>query len=695
LPSPGRFHILGRVHPRSLPSSARTGRITRRITEFAVSRRCAAHLAAGLISLLATTSLAAADAVAPREQFTAAWQAAGRGDQVALEQALTDLKTYLLYPYLQYEDLRRRRATVEPARMAAFLAGHRDWAFAAGLETAWLRTLGGTGRWDALLAYASDSTDVEVRCHHTHARIRNGPQEGLIAAAQDLWTAGKSQPDACDSVFLWLQEQDGITPALAWERIRLAMEARNPRLVLYLARFLPEPDRVWAERWYQQDRGGYRRLDQSLQWPDSGQGRDIAGFGLRRLARSDPDRAWHINSQLQPHFGWSADEREETLREIALWSAVNGAADTAERMRSLPPSARDDRLLEWWARYELAQGNWAAVREIVDAMSSETAGDGRWRYWRARALHETGAAGEADAMLQELALQASYHGFLAADLLGRPYTICPETPQVTAQAVDQLAAQPGFERALELRAAGVRNWARSEWSQAARGLDRDGLRTAAALAVRENWPDRAIFALGDSGDLQWYEWRFPLAYEPQVMSNASSRDLDPAWVMGLMRSESAMAEDARSAAGALGLMQVLPGTAQALARRHAYSYGGQEQLLRADENIRFGTTYLRELLDRFGDNPVLASGAYNAGPRAVERWLSERPASEPAVWIETLPYFETRDYIPRVLAFATLYDWRMQRPTRRVSSRMPSFDSAARGGTMQADTTEIACRTPG
>jgi soluble lytic murein transglycosylase len=118
--------------------------------------------------------------------------------------------------------------------------------------------------------------------------------------------------------------------------------------------------------------------------------------------------------------------------------------------------------------------------------------------------------------------------------------------------------------------------------------------------------------------------------------------------------------------------------------------------MRADENIRFGTTYLRDLLDRFGDNPVLVSGAYNAGPNAVDRWLKERPQVDPAAWVENLPYFETRDYIPRVLAFTTLYDWRLQRPVRRLASRMPAFDSGAGSGTMKAEeTTEVVCRAAG
>jgi len=143
-------------------------------------------------------------------------------------------------------------------------------------------------------------------------------------------------------------------------------------------------------------------------------------------------------------------------------------------------------------------------------------------------------------------------------------------------------------------------------------------------------------------------------------------------------------------------MQMTPGTARQLARRHNFAFTGPEQLMRAEDNVRFGTTYLRDLLDRFGHNPVLVSGAYNAGPNAVDRWLAERPAGDPAIWVETLPYFETRDYIPRVLAFATLYDWRLQRPVTRITSRMPAFDSGAGSGTMQAvETTEVVCRATG
>ena len=229
-----------------------------------------------------------------------------------------------------------------------------------------------------------------------------------------------------------------------------------------------------------------------------------------------------------------------------------------------------------------------------------------------------------------------------------------------------------------------------------RGFENPELRAVAALATRENWPDMAIVALGNSGDLRWYEWRFPLSYAPLVQANTEPRNLDPSWVMGLMRSESALAADAISHAGARGLMQITPHTATQLARRHSLAYSGRAQLLDAETNVLFGTTYLRDLMDRFGENPVLVSAAYNAGPNAVDRWIDDGYTGDPAVWIDTLPYFETRDYIPRVLAFSTIYEWRFGRGMKRISQRMLPIgpDSAGVRGVQKQDVDVVCAIAP-
>ena len=654
------------------------------------------HLAPLAAQEAASATTAAATAAEPIEQFSRAWEAAAHGQRDVFHQSMQALQGYILYPYLQYEDLLFRRAGVPDEEMAAFLDAHKDWAFTAGLRRAWLETLGEHARWDSVLNYAEESDNAEISCYLAQARINRAQTEGLLPVAKGLWAVGKSQPDACDAVFTWLNKQGGITPGLAWERIRLAMEAREPRLTLYLARYLDDESRVWAERWQKQDSTGYRRLNQAAKWPDLEKSRVITSYGLRRLSRSDPDRAWQVFEKLDGHFKWPVEVRAGILREIALWSAVEGAADTSGRMRAVPEPYRDGKLLEWWARSELARENWAEVILTIAGMPPELKNSARWQYWDARARMQMGDPDYARELLNKLAQEASYYGFLSADLLDQPYTICPQEPKLAQTDIDALRSQTGFQRAIELRRAGIRNWSKSEWSMNTRNLDRAGLRLAAALAIEENWPEMAIFALGNSGDLRWYEWRFPTEYGVLVNSQSNNRNLDTSWVMGLMRSESAMAEDALSPAGARGLMQLMPDTARKLAKRSNIQYSGSQQLMQADTNILLGTLYLRELLDRFGGNPVLASGAYNAGPHTVDRWLKTQQTSEPTIWIETLPYFETRDYIPRVLAFATIYDWRLQQPVSRISSRMPAFDSGRMGSTVQnPETTQVVCRASG
>lgn len=648
-----------------------------------------------LVLLLLSLPVLAQPADPELEQFKLAWEAARRGDRAGFEQIKAGLGSYLLYPYLQYEDLRFRRATVDAEEMAAFIDAHSGWAFTPGLRRAWLRSLGEKRRWDDLLSYASGEQDTEVQCHLAHARIQRSDTEQLLPQAQALWTAGQSQPDACDPVFSWLIKEKGVTPELAWSRIRKAVDARNPRMMIYLSRFIPAQESIWVDRWQQQELQKYNRLDEARHWPDQDKAWDITLFGLKYLARRDADRAWKYFMLLDRKMHWGDEARGLILREVALWSAVSLESGAVERLHSVPLEARDDLLLEWWARYGLATGNWSETIDAIAAMSEKTKGSDRWRYWDARAHIGLGESEYAMGLLQGLALETSYYGFLAADYLGGSYSICPEPPEIDAREMEDFRNRPIVQRMTALDAAGLKSWMRQEWNLAMKQFSPQELRLAASLAVESGWSDLAILALANSGDRNWFEWRFPLTFLPQVRDQAGRRGLDLAWVMGLMRSESAMAEDAVSPAGARGLMQVTPGTAAQVARRNGYTYRGSEQLLKAEDNIVFGTTFLRELMDRFHNNPVLALGAYNAGPAAVDRWLKAVPVPDPAIWIEVLPYRETREYIARVLAFATIYEWRLESPVKRVSSRMPVMNSGIlnAGSGTPADA-EVHCLGP-
>jgi len=636
--------------------------------------------AALFLGLCCTFSLAAATQPATPDsslaQFKQAWQAASRGDWALFDQLQSGLINYVLYPYLQYAEYESRRATMSAADMSAFLDAHSDWAFAKGLRKGWLLALGKSGRWDDLLRYAGEVTDAEVQCYLAQAATHTRPATEVLTQAQALWAVGKSQPEACDPVFTWLRKAGGITPDLAWLRVTRAMQAGNPRMTVYLARFVAPRDKAWLERWQQQDQQNYLRLDRARQWPHDPRAADITAFGLQRLARKDTDLGWRYYKSLQGKIQWTEQQQGDILRELAQWSAVANMPEALERMRLVPASARTGTLLEWWVRAGLAAGNWAEVTGAIEAMDDEARGSDRWRYWDAIARLKLGDQERPMAALDTLSGEATYFGFLAADFLDRPYAICAQDAGVTPQEMTAFHDQPLIRRIEALQAAGLSSWARLEWNMNVKQLPAGDRRLAAALATEQNRPDLAILALSATEDRRLYDWRFPLNFAPLVKAEAAKQNIDPAWVLGLMRAESAMATDAVSPADARGLMQVLPGTASQLARSHGYAYRGSDQLMQARDNIVYGTTFLHDLMRKFNRNEMLVTGAYNAGPSAVKKWLHQLPGGDAAIWIELIPFYETRDYIPKVLSFATIYDWRMQQPVQRISSRLRAPDYA-------------------
>jgi soluble lytic murein transglycosylase len=393
-----------------------------RITQMADHRY---GIVASLLSLMLVTGSPAIAQNSEREQFVAAWAAASRGDHTVFSSLPRSLTQYELFPYLEYEDLRHRRGQISPAIIAAFIEQHEDWAFASGLRLTWLKTLGKQGRWRELLQYAGNPANTQVRCQRARALIETGQVGDLLKEAQSLWTVGKSQPPECDPVFAWLKDNGGITPSLAWERIRLAIRAGNPRFTFYLARFIPPKDRVWLNRWQDLNRKGYRNLGQSRDWPDQELSRMITSVSLQRLARHDAKRAWQTFKQLDGHFGWSTDTRGGIIREIALQSAVALDEDTLEVMEALPLSHRDDQVLQWWVRMALVAGEWETLITVIEQMPAESRSDGRWRYWQATANEKLGNTDRALQLREQLSLESSYYGFLAADRLDRPYSICP------------------------------------------------------------------------------------------------------------------------------------------------------------------------------------------------------------------------------------------------------------------------------
>lgn len=422
-----------------------------------------------------------------------------------------------------------------------------------------------------------------------------------------------------------------------------------------------------------------KELEQAGLRQDTPIAREIVSYGVLRLLKFDIDVAAERWRAFKSQYAFTPEQVAHVEREIALLAASRRHPRALEWLNALPVA--DEPVLQWRARSALLQGDWKALRAIITALPPSEAEQDQWLYWKARALGEIGAADEdsvydgvAFELFDSLVSRRSYYGFLAADRLARDYEFKHASVQYTPEELTQIAQLPGLQRAYELLLLNRTLDARKEWMLATAHFTNRQLQVAAVLAHQWGWHDRAIFTLAQSSETDDMDMRFPMAYQDQVVAMGKRYQLDPAWVYGIIRQESAFMLDSRSGVGAMGLMQLMPATASFTAKLIKLPYKGTAELLDVDRNIELGSAYLKHLVDQYAGHPVLATAAYNAGPQRVKMW---RPATtQPAdVWIETVPYRETREYIKRVLTYTTIFDHRLGGEITRMTLRMPAVKS--------------------
>ncbi|MBS0212850.1 MAG: transglycosylase SLT domain-containing protein [Proteobacteria bacterium] len=630
------------------------------------------------VTCLGTTTLVAAavpggasDAVLGRVDQALTLAEQGQLDAATARQLRGDP----LVPWIDYATLHRDLDNVDPATVRAFLERNPGQVAAAMLRDEWLAVLAQRRDWKTFRAFRSDAMSPKLRCADLDARLDAGePDVRWYDAALALWRSGDAQPSDCDAVFAQLASSGKLTPDVRWQRIDAAADAVDTAVMRAAARGLPEDQEAQAQ--------AYARFidapsDAVGGWPRNARSRHIVAIGLAKQARRDPDGAEARLARLQPTLQLGEADRGRAQYAIALWTVASYLPASARRLAAVPASAYDAKLHEWQAREALARGDDATALKAIAAMDPAQRADPRWEYFEARLRERAGQLKAADALYRQAATTATYHGFLAADRLHLPYSICPLEVNAGASERAQIAATPALVRAFELYQIGRNGWAEKEWKAALTGFDDRQRQIAVLLANQIGWYDRATFALGKDAsgqtapdELRLYTLRFPLDHADTVRAQARRNAIDPAWVAAEIRAESAWNPQARSSADARGLMQLLPSVGQHLARTLGMPWGGVASLFDPRTSITLGSAFLRQMLDRYDGRIYLAIGAYNAGGGPVSRWLAQRGSLDPDLWIETVPYQETRDYIMRVLAFSVIYDWRLSGKATPLSERM-------------------------
>jgi len=317
-------------------------------------------------------------------------------------------------------------------------------------------------------------------------------------------------------------------------------------------------------------------------------------------------------------------------------------------------TALNDDQLGWRVRIALRTGSWSEVRTAVERMTPRGRSEPTWIYWQALALKALGNTEDANGLFALIAGDANYYGRLASEELGLALQLPPKAPAPTSEELEQAASVPGLQRALALFALGMRIEGVREWNWALRGMDDRQLLAAAELAFDNEIWDRAIFTADRTFSLHDFSLRYPAPHREIFSEQARARSLDVSWVLGLVRQESRFIAAARSSAGAAGLMQLMPSTARWVARKLGLKNFSPAKVTSIDLNATMGTYYLRRVLDDLDGQPVLAAAAYNAGPGRARAWLDANPM-EGAIYVESIPFGETRDYVKKVMTNALYY----------------------------------------
>ncbi len=627
-----------------------------------------------LLFLIAVPAWAGQD-----DDFLAARDAFRAGDAVKLAIFAQRLKNSPLDVYIDYYQLRLNLGTADVGVIRAYLARPDDTPLIDRMRAEWLRLLGKNRQWDLFDQEYPRllNEDVELSCYAMQSRQRTNEQIAL-RDARNLWLTGKELPQSCMPLFDAALSAGVISQQDIWRRLKMSLEAGNVTLARYLAELMKDDYQVSASALGSAMSAPDRYLDRIKLDASSLGERTVALFALQRLAKQSPDLAlmrWDkIASQFpetEQHYfyGWLAYEaaRKHDRRAVSWFKQADKS--TLNEFQSA-----------WRVRAALRQQDWTEVLAAINAMQTSQRDEGVWQYWKGRALQALGRKGEAEKIFVPLSAGYDFYGQLAAEELSGT-SVLSETQSTyhpSKKEIEEMAKLPGIKRTLALYRMDLRTDAMREWVWVIRNFNDHELLAASEIARRNEMYDRAINTAEKTEHVHDFSLRYLAPYRDELREHIKDNHLEEAWVYGLMRQESRFVTAAKSGVGAAGLMQVMPATARWIARKLGLKQYRETLLHQLDTNLKLGTYYMKNMLSSLDDSPVLASAGYNAGPGRARRWRADTPL-EGAIYAETIPFDETRDYVKKVMSNTVYYARQFGDPPRSLKQRVGTIGGKTSG----------------
>ena len=553
-------------------------------------------------------------------------------------------------PYVESWLLKPQLTTDSP-EIRAFLKKYEGERPAEILRADWIRAQAKQGNWVLVAQQGTQMLQPEpdVQCYSLLPRVNNGDTAAKDQARQ-LWTTSVDTPEACQMLFEAMWANGDLKASDGWLRARRQVAMNKPgqaRLTLGVMRVNANDaagglDAVLGRPVIYLERVGT---------PNDDTQKELATLALVRMARNEPTSAIPA---LKRYGGHLEKPQQEYVWGIIGWQlGIQQSPEALNAVRQSGTVLLPDDAMAWRIRVALRAQDWSLVRKDIEAMPEPMINSPEWVYWLGRAYKAQGRDSAAEEQFRKIVGQPNFYGVLAAEELGGRAKVPAQASPATPDEIRAVEKQPGIRRALamyrlELRPEGVK-----EWSWALRGMSDRQLLAAAEIAQRNQIIDRSISAADRTKDEHNYKLRFPTPHADKIMTHSDRQNLDKAWVYGLMRQESRFVTNAKSNVGAAGLMQVMPATGKWVANKIGVKLAPGD-LHNPDTNVMLGTTYMRLVLESLDNHPVLASAAYNAGPGRARKWRDVKPL-EGAIYAETIPFSETRDYVKKVMSNAVFY----------------------------------------
>ncbi|WP_051534855.1 lytic transglycosylase domain-containing protein [Deefgea rivuli] len=574
-----------------------------------------------------------------------------------------------MYPRYYWLNLQLKQISEEDANW--FLNRYPNTPLANRFREDWLKELASRQNWTSFEREFSklDSPSVELQCFKTQAALARN-DSSTLSGNKSLWFTGKPAPSSCNPVFDALFENGSLTTDDAWWRIRQALAANRADFARQLSSRVGAPAEFSAKNFAAINSAPEKQLARL----GSGRAnRELQLYALELIGRKNPEQAARLIEEMAEQF--SAADQRFAWQQLGLTAARRHHPSASLWLNNADMSNLEEEDQAWFLRSALRANDWTAVEQRINALPKDSQEKRTYRYWLARAYETQNKPAEAKAIYLALSDGFDYYGLLAQEKIGTilqesraPYTLNSED-------LKQIAALPGVNRALRLNQQNWRVEANREWNFAMQGLSDTQLLAASELARKNKMYDRSIYSAERTKTTHDFTLRYPLPYQTETEAAARAQDLDPAWVYGLIRQESRFISDIRSSANAAGLMQLMPDTAKWVAGKMKISDFKPQDITDVETNVQMGTFYLAYWANSFNGNAILTTAGYNAGPGNARKWRADREL-DPTIYIETIPFSETRDYVKKVLTNASHYAHYFKNSPTQLNQRLQNVPPA-------------------